>query len=140
MMDIQQFDFKGQDVRVIADDPERPMWVARDVASDLGYKRPNDAVNAHCKGAAIRRPLQTAGGVQQVRVIAEPDLYRLIVNSELESAQEFERLVFEEILPSIRKRGGYLTPAAAEEALTNPDFIIRLATDLKEERARRAEL
>lgn len=139
-MNLQQFDFKGHGVRVVADDPVNPLWVARDVATALGYKNPADAIKRHCKGVVNRYPLQTAGGMQQLRVIAEPDLYRLIVNSELEAAQEFERLVFEDVLPSIRKRGGYLTPEAAEQALTDPDFIIRLATDLKEERARRAEL
>lgn len=139
-MNIQPFDFQGHKVRVIAEDPEKPLWVARDVATALGYKNPADAIKRHCKGVAIHDTLHTAGGAQKVRVIAEPDLYRLIVGSDLETAQEFERVVFEEVLPSIRKRGGYLTPEAAEQALTDPDFIIRLATDLKEERAARAEL
>lgn len=139
-MNIQPFDFQGHEVRVIAEDPEKPLWVARDVATALGYKNPADAIKRHCKGVAIHDTLHTAGGAQKVRVIAEPDLYRLIVGSDLETAQEFERVVFEEVLPSIRKRGGYLTPEAAEAALTDPDFIIRLATDLKAERAKVAEL
>lgn len=137
-MSIQPFDFQGHEVRVLADNPDNPMWVARDVAIALGYKNPSDAIKRHCKGVAKHDTLQTAGGVQNVRVITEPDLYRLIVGSDLETAQEFERVVFEEVLPSIRKRGGYLTAEAAEQALTDPDFIIRLATELKEERAGRA--
>ncbi|STC97751.1 phage antirepressor KilAC domain-containing protein [Corynebacterium renale] len=134
------FDFQGNTVRVIASDPDAPLWVARDVATALGYRNPSDAIKRHCKGVAKHDTLQTAGGAQRLRVIGEPDLYRLIAGSDLETAQEFERLVFEEILPSIRKRGGYLTPEAAEKALTDPDFIIRLATELKEERAQRAAL
>lgn len=139
-MSIQPFDFQGHEVRVLTDNPDNPMWVARDVAIALGYKNPSDAIKRHCKGVAKHDTLQTAGGVQNVRVITEPDLYRLIVGSDLETAQEFERVVFEEVLPSIRKRGGYLTAEAAEQALTDPDFIIRLATELKEERAKVAEL
>ncbi|MDK8844695.1 phage antirepressor [Corynebacterium striatum] len=140
-MNIQPFDFQGHEVRVIAEDPEKPLWVARDVATALGYKDPTSAIKAHCRGVANHHPIQDRlGRTQNARVIAEPDLYRLIVGSDLETAQEFERVVFEEVLPSIRKRGGYLTPEAAEEALTDPDFIIRLATDLKAERAKVAEL
>lgn len=139
-MDIQPFDFKGHEVRIIVADDGEPRWVATDVARALGYKNPYDAIKKHCKGVAIREALETAGGKQEVRIIAEADLYRLIVSSDLDTAQEFERTVFEDVLPSIRKRGGYLTPEAAEQALTDPDFIIRLATDLKAERAKRAQL
>lgn len=141
MNQITPFDFQGHTVRVVADDPNNPQWVARDVATALGYKDPTNAIKAHCRGVANHHPIvDRLGRTQQARVIGEPDLYRLIVGSDLETAQEFERLVFEEILPSIRKRGGYLTPEAAEQALTDPDFIIRLATELKEERAQRAAL
>lgn len=140
-MNIQPFDFQGHEVRVIAEDPEKPLWVARDVATALGYKDPTSAIKAHCRGVANHHPIQDRlGRTQNARVIAEPDLYRLIVGSDLATAQEFERVVFEEVLPSIRKRGGYLTAEAAEQALTDPDFIIRLATELKEERAKVAEL
>lgn len=138
---ITPFDFQGHTVRVIATDPDNPLWVARDVATALGYKDPTNAIKAHCRGVANHHPIvDRLGRTQQARVIGEPDLYRLIVGSDLETAQEFERVVFEEILPSIRKRGGYLTPEATEAALTDPDFIIRLATNLKEERAHRAAL
>ncbi|SQI23466.1 putative anti-repressor protein [Corynebacterium renale] len=68
-----------------------------------------------------------------MRVIGEPDLYRLIVGSDLETAQEFERVVFEEVLPSIRKHGGYLTPSKLEDVLLNPDTLIQLAQNLKAE-------
>ncbi|WP_218775048.1 phage antirepressor KilAC domain-containing protein [Corynebacterium diphtheriae] len=114
--------------------------MARDVATALGYKNPSDAVKRHCKGVAIHDTLPTAGGTQKVRVIAEPDLYRLIVGSELDTAQEFERLVFEEILPSIRKHGAYMTPETIEKTLTNPDFIIQLATNLKAEQEKNKAL
>ena len=116
------------------------MFCGRDVAAALGYTNTNKAIQDHCKGVPFRYPLPTSGGVQDVRFITEGDLYRLIASSKLPSAQQFEAWVFDEVLPSIRKRGGYLTPEAAEQALTDPDFIIRLATELKTERAQRAQL
>lgn len=115
-------------------------FCGRDVAHALGYTNANKAIQDHCKGVPFRYPLATAGGTQQVRFITEGDLYRLIASSKLPAAEAFESWVFDEVLPSIRQRGGYLTPEAAEAALTDPDFIIRLASDLKSERAKRAEL
>lgn len=137
---VEFFNFQANQIRVIATDPENPQWVAKDVAVALGYKDPTNAIKRHCKGVANHHPLMTAGGTQNVRVIGESDLYRLIIGSDLETSQAFERKVFEEILPSIRKRGAYLTPQAVESALSDPDFIIKVATDLKQERARRAAL
>lgn len=141
MAQVQPFEFQGHQVRVIADVPERPMWVARDVAKALGYKDPTNAVKAHCRGVAIHHPIvDRLGRTQKARVITEPDLYRLIVGSDLDTAQAFERMVFEEVLPSIRKHGAYMTEHTIEKVLTDPDTIIKLATDLKAERERRAEL
>lgn len=137
--EVAQYDFQGNAIRIVEDNGEA-LFCGKDVAAALGYKRPNDALQQHCKGAAFHRPLQTAGGTQQVRFIAEGDLYRLIANSKLPDAEKFERWVFDEVLPSIRKHGGYLTPEKIEEVLLNPDTIITLATQLKDERARRVEL
>ena len=95
-----------------------------------------NAIKQHCKGVAKRYPLQTAGGIQQARFITEGDLYRLIANSKLPDAEKFERWVLDEVLPSIRKHGGYLTPEKIEEVLLNPDTIISLANQLKDEQAK----
>ena len=122
------------------DEDGRVLFCGRDAAVALGYSNTKDALARHCKGVAKHYPLATPGGEQQFRFISEGDLYRLIAHSKLPAAVEFEAWGFGEVLPIIRQRGGYLTPEAAEEALTDPDFIIRLATDLKRERAARAEL
>lgn len=99
----------------------------------------SEAVKAHCKGVAIYDTLQTAGGTQKVRMIGEPDLYRLIVGSKLETATKFEAWIFEEVLPSIRKHGAYMTEQTLERALNDPDFLIQLATKLKEEQEKRKQ-
>lgn len=107
------FNFDNNKVRIILDENNQPLFVAKDVATILGYKRPNDAINQFCKGTVIHRPLVTNGGTQNIRVIYEPDLYRLIFGSKLESAVRFQDWVFNEVLPTIRKTGSYQTANTA---------------------------
>lgn len=76
---------------------------------------------------------------QQATFINESNLYKLAFTSRKKEAEEFTEWVTSEVLPSIRKHGGYLTPAKIEEVLSNPDTIIKLATELKQERAKRIE-
>lgn len=123
-------------VRMI-DDGGKVLFVASDVAKALGYSVPKDAVTAHCKGA-LKRRLLTNGGEQEMKVIPEGDVYRLIVHSKLPTAQKFESWVFDEVLPTIRKHGMYATSETIDKILTSPDFGIRLLTALKEEREKSA--
>ena len=111
MSELSVFAFDSHAVRVGMVDGE-PWFVGKDVAEVLGYANPADAISKHCKGVAKRYPLQTAGGLQEVRIISEPDMLRLIVGSKLPTAERFERWVFEEVLPSIRKTGAYIDPVA----------------------------
>ena len=107
MSEIIKFNFQEQQVRTVLDDNNQPMFVAKDVATILGYIDTSKGITTHCKGTPIYHPLETNGGVQEVRVIYEPDLYRLIFGSKLPSAQQFQNWVFEEVLPSIRTKGSY---------------------------------
>lgn len=118
MSALLKFVFESSPIRVLSDANGEPLFVAKDVAEVLGYSNTSDAINSHCKGVAQSYPLQTAGGLQEVRVIREPDLYRLIFKSTLPSAQAFERLVVEEILPTIRKTGKYAVPVNSLDALS----------------------
>lgn len=93
-------------IRTIEEDG-KVLFCGSDVAKALGYKRPKDAVSAHCKGAVKRRTL-TNGGEQEMNFIPEGDIYRLVTRSELPGADQFERWIFDEVLPSIRKNGGYI--------------------------------
>ncbi len=79
---------------------------ATQCAEILGYKNTKDAIIRHCKGV-VKHDLPTTGGTQKVNFIPEGDLYRLIVSSKLPAAEKFERWVFDEVLPSIRRTGGY---------------------------------
>ncbi len=113
---MQIFNFNGATVRTVTLAGGEPGFVGKDVCDRLGYANASKAISDHCKGLTIRYPLQTAGGVQQVRVLTEADVMRLIVSSTLPEAVAFERWVFEDVLPSLRKTGAYAVPTATPAA------------------------
>ena len=134
MQDIQLFEFENQNVRTMTIDNE-PYFVGKDVATILGYSNSRKALIDHVddedKGVT---KCDTLGGVQNLAVINESGLYSLILSSKLPTAKKFKRWVTSEVLPTIRQHGVYLSNEKIEEVLTNPDTIIKLATQLKEER------
>lgn len=138
-MDLQIF--KNEDcgeIRIVEENGK--VWFCgSDVATALGYSNTRKALADHCKGVTKRDTL-TNGGVQSLSFIPEGDVYRLITHSKLPTAQKFESWVFDEVIPSIHKHGAYMTGETLEKALTSPDFLIELATKLKEEQAKRIEL
>ena len=101
-------------------------FAATECARALGYVDPYDAIKRHAKGSVKHRVL-TTGGTQEVKFISEGDLFRLIVNSQLPSAERFERWVFDEVLPTLRKNGYYIS--AAERARRD-EQIDRLEDEL----------
>lgn len=84
------------------------LFCGSDVAKALGYRRPKDAITVHCKGA-VKRRLLTNGGAQEMKMISEGDVYRLISHSRLPSAGKFESWIFDDVLPTIRRTGGYVS-------------------------------
>lgn len=127
-------------VRVIERDGE-PWFVGKDVAAVLGYTDTAQAIRKHVranhKGVV---EMTTPGGKQPLTVIDEAGLYSLVLRSKLPQAEEFQEWVTSEVLPAIRKHGGYLTPEKVQEALMNPDVLIQLATQLKAEQERNKAL
>lgn len=105
-------------VRIIEENG-KPLFCGSDVAKALGYMRPADALAQHCKGS-VKRRLLTAGGEQDAKFIPEGDVYRLIARSKLPAAERFEKWVFDEVLPSIRKNGGYI---AGQETMTDDELL-----------------
>jgi prophage antirepressor-like protein len=113
---------------------DKPYFCGSDVAKALGYAKPQNAIDAHCRYAlkqGIPHP-QSPSKTIEMLFIPEGDLYRLIVNSKLPSAEKFEQWVFDEVLPSVRKHGLY----AKEELLNNPDLFISALQQLKAEKER----
>lgn len=103
------FNYDSKAVRTVSIDGE-PWFVAKDVCAILGYVNASDSLAKHCKGVAKRYPLTSYGGIQEARIINEADLFRLIIKSNLPEAVKFEKWIFEEVLPSIRKTGSYSIP------------------------------
>ena len=140
MNEVQVFNFKDSEVRTLLINNE-PYFVGKDVASILGYSNPRKALADHVddedKGVT---KCDTLGGVQELTVINESGLYSLVLSSKLPKAKEFKKWVTSEVLPSIRKHGAYMSADTLEKALTSPDFLIKLATELKNEKEKRAEL
>ena len=118
--------FEGMSVRIVMIDGE-PWFVGKDVAERLGYTNPAKAMGDHCRGVTKRYPIVDALGRQQdARILSEPDVLRLIIGSKLPAAERFERWVFEEVLPAIRKTGAYGKPqlhAFAKRVHDNADRI-----------------
>lgn len=127
-------------VRIAMNESDEPLFCAKDVANALGYIDTADAIQRHCKsGKKVYHPHEnSAGGINMV-YIPEKDVYRLIMRSNLPDAEKFQDWVCDEVLPSIRKHGAYMTNETLEKALTSPDFLIQLATNLKEEKQKRIE-
>ena len=125
-------------IRMI-EDGGRLLFSGIDVAFALGYAKPRNAINVHCKGA-LKRGVLTSGGVQPMIFIPEGDVYRLITKSRLKSAQNFEKWVFDEVLPAIRKTGGYLETDLLDRVNDNPELLLEFAERLLAENNRNREL
>ena len=118
-----------------------PYFVGKDVAEILGYADPQKAMKMHIDDEdKLTRQIVVSGQNRNVTIINESGLYSLILSSKLPKAKEFKHWVTSEILPTLRKHGAYMTDSVIEQALTSPDFLIQLATQLKEEQAQRKAL
>ena len=108
MNDITIFNYEGADIRTVAIEGE-PWFVGKDVAEVLGYVNPQKAVRDHVddEDRGVNE-MVTPGGRQPVPIINESGLYSLILGSKLPTAKQFKRWVTSEVLPAIRKTGGYL--------------------------------
>lgn len=137
MDEVQNFDFEGNEVRTLTVNGE-PYFVGKDVTDVLGYSNNRDALSKHVDNEdKLTSQIATAGQMRSQTVITESGVYSLIFGSKLESAKRFKRWVTHEVLPTIRKHGAYLTDDKIEEVLSDPDTIIKLATQLKDERTGR---
>ena len=136
---LQTWSYGNSEIRTIQKDGE-PWWVLSDVCKVLELSSPHkvaDRLEADEKG---RNLIPTLGGMQEMTTVNESGLYAVILRSDKPQAKPFRRWVTSEVLPSIRKHGAYMTDQTLEQALTSPDFLIQLATQLKEEKEQRKQL
>lgn len=99
----------------------KPYFVAKEIAEILGYSNTRDAIKRHCKGV-VKHDILTEGGQQEMSIIPEGDLYRLIIKSKLPKAEQFESWVMDEVLPQIRQTGGYIP---VKEDDTDTDILAK---------------
>ncbi len=132
--EIQTFSFNNATMHTLTDAAGDPWFVAKDVCDILGISNNRDAISQldNDEKNTVVIPDGIPGNPNKA-IISEPGLYKLIMRSRKPEAKEFQRWVTHEVLPIIRKHGAYMTQQTLDKALTNPDFLIQLATRLKEE-------
>ena len=114
--EIQKFDFKGAALRTLTDEAGEPWFVLKDCMSILDLGNPTETVKMFDKDEfSTTEVIDSIGRRQQTYIISEPGLYRLVMKSRKPEAKEFQRWVTHEVLPSIRKHGGYM---AGQERMT----------------------
>lgn len=134
---IQNFDFSGNNVRIMVMNG-KPWWVVKDVCEALDLSNPTVAIQRLEEDEVTKFNL--GGLVGETNLVNEMGLYSLILGSRKPEAKQFKRWVTHEVLPMIREHGVYMTPETIEKTITTPDFIINLATRLKEEQEKAKSL
>lgn len=129
--------FDDHELRIIEKDGE--VWfVGKEAAEVLGYSNSSKAVGVHVdEEDKAEFPIWDGRQNRNTYLVNESGIYSLVLSSKLPTAKKFKRWVTSEVLPSIRKHGAYMTQETIEQALLNPDTLIQLATNLKEERTQR---
>lgn len=139
MKELQNFNFNNLPVRTVLIDDE-PWFVGKDVADILEYSD-TQAMTRRLDDEDIKSYTDKSSGQgRQIKIINESGLYEAIIGSKKKETRPFKRWITHEVLPTIRKHGAYMTNEVIEKTLTSPDFIIQLATKLKDEQEARLEL
>ena len=133
------FNYQGAQLRTVVLNNE-PWFVAKDVCDILNHSNHKVAISRLDEDEVSKIYLtDSLGRKQKTNVVNEPGLYSLILTSNKPEAKQFKRWITHEVIPSIRKHGAYMTPETLEDALLNPDTLIKLATNLKEEQEKRKQ-
>lgn len=130
------FNYEGSEVRTVRKGQDI-FFVAKDVCEVLDHSDASVAVSRLDDDEKLTQTMFVSGQNRKVWLVNESGLYSLILTSRKPEAKKFKRWVTQEVLPSIRKHGTYMTPDTIEKVLADPDTIIQIATQLKEERLKR---
>ncbi|MBX7472739.1 phage antirepressor [Streptomyces sp. MAG02] len=140
MPSIIPFTYHDQPVRVVTIDGE-PWFVLADLCKVLELSAPHMVAKRIPEDARNQTSvIDSMGRTQQATIISEAGMYEVVIRSDKPEAAAFRRWITSEVLPSIRKHGGYLTPEKAEEIISDPDVIIELAQAVKRERSARISM
>ena len=141
MNKVEVFNFETNEVRTVLISQE--VWfVGKDVSEALGYSDLNKAVAMHVddEDKKLNDKTSSSFGQRGATLINQSGVISLVLSSKLPDARKFKRWVTSEVIPSVMKHGAYMTDSKIEEVLTDPDTLIRLATQLKEERQEKKRL
>lgn len=128
-------------IRIIEVDG-KTYFCGSDVATDLGYVRPNDAISRHCR-ATVKHSTPISGKMQEINFVSEGDVFRLAAHSKLPGAERFERWIFDEVLPTIRRTGGYIPVAdtmSDEEIVARALIIANKTIEMQKEKMAQQEI
>ena len=139
MDNLQVFDYKGNEIRTVEKDGVT-WWVLKDVCGVLNISKYRDTAARLDEDERESVRVDTLGGKQEMICVNESGLYNVILRSDKEEAKPFRKWVTSQVLPTIRKHGAYITDNTIDEILLNPDFGIKLLTELKEEKEKRGKL
>jgi len=138
MNEVKPFNFQGNQVRTVLIE-DVPYFVGKDSALAIGYTNDSfrNAIKYHVKAKYKREcQINTPSGIQTMTVISEPGIYQLAGQSKLPSAEPFQDWIYEQVLPSIRKHGAYLTDKKAYDITHNPngiaDLLLQAGQQLKQ--------
>ena len=142
--EIQKFDFKGAALRTLTDESGEPWFVAKDVCDILGMSNPSMAIAALDKDEVSQvEPKNYLGSEnrsnQAINMVSEPGLYRLVMRSRKPEAKEFQRWVTHEVLPQIRRTGGYIPTTDADDDMTILAKAVMIGQRTMEEQKRRIQ-
>lgn len=126
-------------IRIAINENNEPLFCLLDLCNSLGLSNNRKVKSQLDEDVTLSYPLETPGGIQQATFVTEAGMYTVILRSDSPKAKPMQKWVTNEVLPSIRKHGAYMTNETIEKALASPEFLIRLATSLKEEKQKRIE-
>lgn len=143
MNDLQIFNYNGKEIRTVEKNGDL-WWVLKDVCEVLELSNPTmiagrldeDEKDIFKTKSDLALDIPNRG----VSIINESGLYNVILRSDKPEAKKFKRWVTHEVLPSIRRHGAYMTEKTLEEAILNPDYLLKLAQTLKDETDKRKAL
>lgn len=127
------------DIRVVMSEDGEPMFCLKDLCESLSLTNNRKVKSQLDEDVTLSYPLETNGGVQQTTFVTEAGMYTVILRSDSPKAKPMQKWVTSEVLPSIRKHGAYMTSETLEKAILSPDFLIQLATNLKDEQQKRLQ-
>lgn len=136
MENLEIFKYENNEVRTVIKENNDIYFNLKDVCGILEINNPSQALTRLNSKGVISNETLTKGGKQKLNYISESNLYKLMFQSRKPEAEKFTEWVTSEVLPSIRKHGTYMTPDTLEQALLSPDFLIKIANQLKEEQAK----